>query len=42
MNDEIKTILFDTDAGSDCDDMMALGYLIQKQKMGEVKIGAVT
>ena len=42
MNDKIKTILFDTDAGSDCDDMMALGYLIQKQKLGEVKIGAVT
>ena len=25
-------IIFDTDAGSDCDDMMALGYLLQAQK----------
>ena len=42
MNGKIKTVLFDTDAGSDCDDMMALGYLIYKQKLGEIKIGAVT
>ena len=43
---ELKTtplnIIFDTDAGSDCDDMMALGYLIQAQKEKKIKINAVT
>lgn len=35
-------LIFDTDAGSDCDDMLALGYLIQAQKEGRVRIKAVT
>ena len=35
-------LILDTDVGSDCDDMMALGYLIYKQKLGEIKINAVT
>ena len=35
-------LIFDTDAGSDCDDMMALGYLIQAQKEGKIRIRAVT
>ena len=43
---ELKTtplnVIFDTDAGSDCDDMMALGYLIQAQKEKKIKINAVT
>lgn len=43
---ELKTIplnvIFDTDAASDCDDMMALGYLIQAQKENKIKINAVT
>ena len=43
---ELKTIplnvIFDTDAGSDCDDMMALGYLIQAQKENRIDIKAVT
>ncbi len=43
---ELKTIplnvIFDTDAASDCDDMLALGYLIQAQKENKIKINAVT
>jgi len=39
---DVRNIIFDTDAGSDCDDMMALGYLIQAQKEGKIKIKAVT
>lgn len=35
-------VIFDTDAGSDCDDMMALGYLIYAQKQLGVNIRAVT
>ena len=42
MNEKIQNIIFDTDAGSDCDDMMALGYLIQAQKEKKIKINAVT
>lgn len=42
MDEKIKNIIFDTDAGSDCDDMMALGYLIQAQKENKIKINAVT
>ncbi|MBQ7335931.1 MAG: nucleoside hydrolase [Clostridia bacterium] len=35
-------LIFDTDAGSDCDDMMALAYLIYAQKYLNVEIKAVT
>ena len=38
----LLNVIFDTDAGSDCDDMMALGYLIQKQKENRISIKAVT
>lgn len=38
----IKNIIFDTDAGSDCDDMMALGYLLQAQKENKIRVNAVT
>ena len=38
----LKNVIFDTDAGSDCDDMLALGYLIQAQKENKIKINAVT
>ena len=42
MDNVVKNIIFDTDAGSDCDDMMALGYLIQRQKENKINIKAVT
>lgn len=35
-------VIFDTDAASDCDDMLALGYLLQAQKEDKIKINAVT
>ena len=35
-------LIFDTDAGSDCDDMMALAYLIYAQRKGYVKLKAIT
>ena len=35
-------LIFDTDAGSDCDDMMALGYLIYAEEHLGVNIRAVT
>jgi len=35
-------LIFDTDAGSDCDDMMALAYLIYAQRMGYVQLKAIT
>lgn len=35
-------IILDTDAGSDCDDMLALGYLLYAQKNLGIRIKAVT
>lgn len=35
-------IIFDTDVGSDCDDMMALAYLIYAQRKGYCNVKAVT
>lgn len=35
-------LIFDTDAGSDCDDMMALTYLIYAERMGYCNIKAIT
>ncbi len=35
-------IIIDTDIGSDCDDVMALSYLISAAKSGQIKISAVT
>ena len=34
--------ILDTDAGSDCDDMMALAYLVYAQRTQKVRIHAVT
>lgn len=34
--------LLDTDAGGDCDDMMAMAYLIHAQRHGNIRIRAIT
>lgn len=39
---EHMELIFDTDAGSDCDDMMALAYLIYAQRKGYIKLKAIT
>lgn len=42
MEDVKKVILFDTDIGDDCDDVMALDVLIAAHKAGECELAAVT
>ncbi len=39
---KMTEIILDTDIGSDCDDMMALSWLIYAQKSGKVKINAIS
>ena len=35
---KMKDIIFDTDFGSDCDDVMALAYLIYAEKQLDTRI----
>lgn len=35
-------LILDTDAGSDCDDMMALAYLVWARQRGQIRLRAVT
>ena len=35
-------LILDTDVGSDCDDMMALAYLVAAQRRGRVRLRAIT
>lgn len=38
----MKKYIFDTDIGADCDDVVALRYLLGKQNDGECEVKAIT
>ena len=38
----MKKLILDTDIGADCDDIVALDYLLKKMKMGECELAAIT